>query len=67
MKRKNFLLMSFLIAFAVAGCSTPPGDFCLSASNITMKDKTAIYIVDNDIELARKIASHNMMYYESCG
>lgn len=59
--------MSLLIA-SVGACSlTPPGDFCLSASQLPMDILTATYLVENNLDLARGIASHNSFGAEVCG
>jgi len=66
MKSKTLIKLSLLLVF-VAACSTPQGDFCLSASQLPIKDKTVDYLVENDDDLARGIASHNANGAEACG
>ena len=66
MKSKTLALLSLLIVFVVA-CSTPEGDFCLSASQLPIKDRTVGYLISNDIDLARAIAILNAYGAEACG
>lgn len=66
MKFKTLLLMSCLIAFVTA-CSSPEGDFCLSASAIPLSDVSAEILVRNDIDAARAILAHNTYGAIACG
>lgn len=65
MKFRNLLLVSLLMLFATA-CKTP-GDFCVSATQIPLKDETIGYLARNDIDAGRSILSHNTYGERECG
>lgn len=65
MKLKNLAAMSLLLVF-VASCSTPRGNFCLSANPLYLKEKTIDFLIENDMRLARGIVAHNAYGENAC-